>query len=376
MGQSARTGQPWPSLEFAISSMPASIDAPPGLFYVRDDAPGISRQRRGKGFAYRKPDGSALTDPHHLQRIRALAIPPAYTQVWICTHADGHIQATGRDARGRKQYRYHAAWREAQDADKYQRLLAFADVLPKIRRAVQRDLALPVGQQIQRASVLAAIVRLLDTTLVRVGNDSYARSNGSFGLTTLRARHAQLKGSQIKLRFKGKSGVEHDVAVDDPRVARIVRRCQALPGQELFQYLDDAGQRHAIDSADVNDYLREASGGEFTAKDFRTWHGSVHALALAAQHPPAPDITLTARRSAAKAVLAEVARRLGNTVAVCRKAYVHPDVLALLMGEREALPGLRPKRKAGLSVDERRFLSFLAAAAAAAVPRRARQPRR
>ena len=342
---------------------------------MHDDAPGISRQRRGKGFAFRKPDGSALSDASHLQRIRALAIPPAYTQVWICTHADGHIQATGRDARGRKQYRYHAAWREAQDADKYQRLLAFADVLPRIRRVVQSDLALPVGQQIQRASVLAAIVRLLDTTLVRVGNDSYARSNGSFGLTTLRARHAQLKGSQIKLRFKGKSGVEHDVAVDDPRVARIVRRCQTLPGQELFQYLDEAGARHTIDSADVNGYLREASGGEFTAKDFRTWHGSVHALALAAQHTPPPDTTLTARRSQAKAVLAEVAQRLGNTVAVCRKAYVHPDVLALMMGEREALPveGLTPKRKAGLSADERRFLSFLAAAAA---PLRARKPRR
>ncbi|KQP13830.1 DNA topoisomerase [Pseudorhodoferax sp. Leaf267] len=358
-----------------MSSTPASIAAPPGLIYVSDDVPGISRHRRGKGFAYRKPDGSTLSDAGHLQRIRALAIPPAYTQVWICTHADGHIQATGRDARGRKQYRYHSAWREAQDADKYQRLLAFADVLPRIRRVVQRDLALPVGQQIQRASVLAAIVRLLDTTLVRVGNDSYARSNGSFGLTTLRARHAQLKGSQIKLRFKGKSGVEHDVAVDDPRVARIVRRCQTLPGQELFQYLDDDGGRHTIGSADVNDYLREASGAEFTAKDFRTWHGSVHALSLAAQQPSAPDSTLTARRSAAKAVLAEVARRLGNTVAVCRKAYVHPDVLALMMGERDSLPaaGLTPKRKAGLSVDERRFLSFLATAAA---PLRTKRPRR
>ncbi len=342
---------------------PASLAAPPGLMYVCDDVPGISRQRRGKGFVYRKPDGTALSDAAQLQRIRALAIPPAYTQVWICTRANGHIQATGRDARGRKQYRYHAAWREAQDSDKYQRLQAFAAVLPRIRRVVQRDLALPVGQQIRRDSVLATIVRLLDTTLVRVGNHSYARSNGSFGLTTLRGRHAQLQGSRLKLRFKGKSGVQHEVAVEDPRIARIVRRCQSLPGQELFQYLDEDGQPRAVDSADVNDYLRQASGGDFTAKDFRTWHGSVHALALAAKEPPAPDASLTARRSAAKLVLAEVARRLGNTVAVCRKAYVHPDVLALVSGEGVALPAseIAPARKAGLTADERRLLAFLAA---------------
>jgi DNA topoisomerase-1 len=361
-----------------MSSTPASITAPPGLVYVCDDVPGISRQRRGKGFAYRQPDGTPLSDAEQLRRIRALAIPPAYTQVWICTHADGHLQATGRDARGRKQYRYHTAWREAQDADKYQRLLAFADVLPRIRRVVERDLALPVGQQIRRESVLAAVVRLLDTTLVRVGNDSYARSNGSFGLTTLRGHHAQLKGSRLRLRFKGKSGVEHQVAVDDPRIARIVRRCQTLPGQALFQYVDDEGAPHTIDSSDVNDYLRQASGGDFTAKDFRTWHGSVHALALAAQQPPPPDATLTARRSRAKAVLAEVARRLGNTVAVCRKAYVHPDVLALLLGERDALDSevLAPVRKAGLNADERRFLAFLSTAAAPSRPRRRRKAAR
>lgn len=353
----------WPLQESAISSTPVASAAPPGLIYVHDDAPGISRQRRGKGFAYRKPDGTALSDAGHLQRIRALAIPPAYTQVWICTRADGHIQATGRDARGRKQYRYHTAWREAQDSDKYQRLQAFAEALPRIRRVVARDLALPVGPRVARAAVLAAIVRLLDTTLVRVGNDSYARSNGSFGLTTLRGRHVQLRGSQLKLRFKGKSGVEHEVAVDDPRIARIVRRCQSLPGQELFQYQDGDGVRHCVDSNDVNDYLRAASGGDFTAKDFRTWHGSVHALALAAKEPQAPEASLTARRSAAKLVLAEVARRLGNTVAVCRKAYVHPAVLALLLGEGPVLPAseVPPARKAGLTVDERRFLVFLGA---------------
>lgn len=341
---------------------------------MRDDAPGISRLRRGKGFAYRLPDGSALSDQQQLQRIRALAIPPAYTQVWICTRADGHIQATGRDARGRKQYRYHAAWRAAQDGDKYQRLVAFAEALPAVRRAVQRDLALPVGTQVQRASVLAAIVRLLDTTLVRVGNDSYARSNGSFGLTTLRGRHAQWRGRQLRLRFKGKSGVAHEVAVDDPRIARIVRRCQSLPGQELFQYLDEEGACHSVDSSDVNAYLRAASGGDFTAKDFRTWHGSVLALALAVPQRLPPDASVAAWRSQAKAQLAEVAARLGNTVAVCRKAYVHPDVLALMMGEGAALPagGLVPRRKAGLSADERRFLAFLAHAAR---PRRRRMAR-
>ena len=338
---------------------------PSGLVYVSDESPGISRRRAGTGFVYRKPDGSPLKDPQQIQRIRSLAIPPAYTQVWICTQAHGHLQATGRDARGRKQYRYHAAWREAQDADKYQRLLAFAKALPKIRATVKRDLALPVGQKVQRATVLAAVVRLLDTTLVRVGNDSYARSNGSYGLTTLRNRHVAVRGSQLNLRFRGKSGIVHEVSVDDPRIARIVRRCQTLPGQELFQYLDEDGAPHAVDSADVNDYLREASAGEFTAEDFRTWHGSVHALALSREEADPEDPQPTSARGRAKLVLAEVAKRLGNTVAVCRKAYVHPDVLALLLGEREDVPadtGLL-RRRSGLNVDERRFVAFLEAAA-------------
>jgi DNA topoisomerase-1 len=361
-----------------MSCVPASLTAPPGLVYVQDDGPGISRRRRGKGFAYRQPDGSALRDAQHLARIRALAIPPAYTQVWICTRPDGHLQATGRDARGRKQYRYHPAWREAQDAGKYERLLAFADALPRIRRVVQRDMGAARGPHVERSAVLAAVVRLLDTTLVRVGNDSYARSNGSFGLTTLRNRHAELKGSRLKLHFKGKSGVQHEVTVDDPRVALIVRRCQALPGQQLFQYLEDDGTRRSIDSADVNDYLRQASGGDFTAKDFRTWHGSVQALALAAQQPFAADITLTARRSQAKAMLSEVAQRLGNTVAVCRKAYVHPDVLAVLAGDEgsRSIDGLTPLRKAGLTADERRLLAFIAAAATPAGAAAARRRRR
>lgn len=336
---------------------------PPGLVYVHDGLPGITRRRSGGGFSYRRPDGSRLSDAAHLQRIRALAIPPAYTQVWICMRPNGHLQATGRDARGRKQYRYHADWHLAQDAGKYARLQAFAQVLPRIRAAVQRDLALP--GPLQRNCVLAAVVRLLDTTLARVGNDIYARENGSYGLTTLRARHAQVRGSAVRLRFKGKSGVEHAVALDDRRVARVVRRCQELPGQELFQYLDDAGQRHVIDSDGVNAYLRAASGGDFTAKDFRTWHASVHALTLALRSPRAPGTSLTARRMAAKAVLSEVAARLGNTVAVCRKAYVHPSVLALLLEDAAppACLGTAPRRKAGLTAAECRLLGFLAAVA-------------
>ena len=339
---------------------PADGAAPPGLVYVSDDAPGIRRLSRGDGFVYRGPDGRPLRDRQHLTRIRSLAIPPAYTQVWICPLPHGHLQATGRDARGRKQYRYHAAWRQARDETKFDRLLEFGAALPRIRARVTRDLAAPVGQRVLRDTVIAAIVRLLDTTLMRIGNDEYVRSNGSFGLTTLRNRHAQVEGSALRLRFRGKSGVVHEVAVQDPRVARVVRRCQALPGQELFQYLDATGGVHAVGSSDVNDYLRNASGGEFSAKDFRTWHGSVHALQLwrgldphEAAHP-----TL----AGTKRVLAEVAARLGNTVAVCRKAYVHPRVLALLTGEDVAaeagLAAVVPRR-AGLSAPERGLIAYL-----------------
>jgi DNA topoisomerase-1 len=343
----------------ADASMPA---VPAGLVYVHDGQPGITRRRSGKGFAYCRPDGTRLADAAVLRRIRALAIPPAYTQVWICARANGHLQATGRDARGRKQYRYHADWRLAQDSGKYARLQAFAAVLPRIRAAVRRDLA-QAGPP-RRDCVLAAVVRLLDTTLARVGNDSYARENGSYGLTTLRNRHARVRGGTVRLQFKGKSGVEHAVALDDARVARVVRRCQELPGQDLFQYLDEAGERHAIDSDGVNAYLRAASGGDFTAKDFRTWHASVHALALACSQPCAPEASAAARRTVAKALLAEVAARLGNTVAVCRKAYVHPAVLALMLGEGAPPACLlaAPPRKAGLTAAECRLLGFLAAA--------------
>jgi len=335
--------------------------APAGLAYVSDGAPGISRHRHGKGFIYRRPDGARLTDSTQLQRIRSLAVPPAYTRVWICALSHGHLQATGRDARGRKQYRYHPEWRKARDTHKFDRLPEFAAALPRIRARVKRDLALPVGRRVLRHTVLATIVRLLDTTLIRIGNDEYTRSNGSFGLTTLRNRHVEVNGSRLQLRFRGKSGVLRDVAVDDARVARIIRRCQALPGQHLFQYLDEHGKTHGVDSADVNAYLREACGGEFTAKDFRTWHGSVHALALADRPSAARS---TGHRDRAVAVLRDVAQRLGNTVTVCRKAYVHPRVLAILQGASDPTSDRRDRipRKAGLTREERRFVQFLSPA--------------
>jgi DNA topoisomerase-1 len=331
--------------------------APRPLVYVSDTSPGLRRLRRGRGFVYCLPDGQVLRDTEHISRIRRLAIPPAYTQVWICPLPHGHLQATGRDARGRKQYRYHADWRNAREASKFERLQEFGRALPRIRARVRRDLS--AGGAPSRDAVLAAVVRLLDTTLVRVGNDEYLRSNGSFGLTTLRSRHAAVEGSMLKLRFRGKSGVLHEVALDDPRVARIVRRCQALPGQELFQYPDDAGVPRAIGSADVNDYLRGASGADFTAKDFRTWHGSV--LAFDLWRRTAPDLPPSPRN--ANQLLAEVAARLGNTVAVCRKAYVHPRVLELLTGSatspREGAWATKPR--AGLSAAECEFMAFLRA---------------
>ena len=340
----------------------SATEAPPGLVYVSDDRPGIRRIRKGDGFVYRGPDGKAIRNAAELQRIRKLAIPPAYEDVWICPDPRGHLQATGRDARGRKQYRYHPDWRLARDADKFERMLEFGAALPRIRRRVAADLAGPIGAQPTREKVLATLVRLLDTTLVRVGNDEYARTNHSFGLTTLRNRHAAVSGSTLKLRFRGKSGVIHEVALEDPRVAKVVRRCQAMPGQDLFQYEDESGATHAVGSADVNDYIREASGAAFTAKDFRTWHGTVHALTLWAEQMAAD----AASRLSANQVLAEVARRLGNTVAVCKKAYVHPRVLQVLAAENaDALTGLSEKtsgRGTGLSASERQLLSFLAEA--------------
>ena len=330
--------------------------APRGLVWVSDESPGIRRLRVGDAFAYRGVDGKKIRNAAELRRIASLAIPPAYEDVWICPRPNGHLQATGRDARGRKQYRYHPDWRVARDADKFERMLEFGAALPRIRKRVKDDLAVPVGATPGRDTVLATIVRLLDTTYVRIGNEEYARENKSFGLTTLRNRHAAVSGSRLRLRFRGKSGKEHEVALDDPRVARVVRRCQAMPGQELFQYVDDDGQPRTVDSADVNDYIREIAGANFTAKDFRTWHGTTHALALwVAQDDGRP--------AGMKQLLSEVAARLGNTVAVCRKSYVHPRVLEVLAKTADStivarLEQARPK--AGLVVSERRLLTFLA----------------
>ena len=293
-----------------------------GLRYVTDEMPGIRRKRAGKGFIYRGPDGQTIRDPKELARFKALGIPPAWTDVWICPNPRGHLQATGRDARGRKQYRYHPRWREVRDETKYERMLAFAQALPHIRRRAEEDLKLP---GLPRRKVLATVVRLLEKTLIRVGNEEYARTNKSFGLTTMRDRHVKVEGATLRFSFKGKSGVRHDVEVTDRRLARIVQRSQELPGQELFQYVDDDGQRQTIDSGDVNDYLREISGADFTAKDFRTWAGTVLA-AMALQEFEAFDSAAQAKKNVVRAI-ERVAERLGNTPSVCRKCYVHPIVI-------------------------------------------------
>ena len=293
-----------------------------GLRYVSDAMPGIRRRRAGTGFSYLGPDGRPVRDRATLARIRGLAIPPAYTDVWICPTANGHLQATGRDARDRKQYRYHPRWREVRDETKFGRMLAFSEALPRLRKRVEEHLARP---GLPREKVLATIVRLFECTAIRVGNDEYARSNRSFGLTTLQDRHVEISGSKLRFEFRGKSGKTHRVALSDRRLAKIVARCQALPGAELFQFEDDDGRRVAIGSGDVNDYLRELTGEDFTAKDFRTWAGTLQAVAaLEAMGPAASE---REAKSAILKAIDEVAEQLNNTRAVCRKYYVHPAVL-------------------------------------------------
>ncbi len=290
--------------------------------------------RRGRGFIYLRPDGKQLTDAAHLARIRSLAIPPAYRNVWICTSARGHLQATGYDARGRKQYRYHARWRSHRDAQKFDHILDFGRALPRIRRRVAQDLR---KDGLPRERVLATIVKLLDTTLVRVGNEEYARENGSFGLTTLRNRHVSVSGATLRFEFRGKSGIFHRLTVSDPALARIVRRCVDIPGQELFQWIDAEGGRHRVDSNDVNEYLREASGGPFTAKDFRTWYATIEALAILRKLPVGNKREVKRQLTT---VIGSVAQRLGNTPTICRKCYIHPEVLhAYSEGRLLELPG-------------------------------------
>lgn len=292
------------------------------LRYVTDQAPGIRRVRNGGGFRYETPEGRSLSDAQHLARIRSLAIPPAWQDVWICADPRGHIQATGEDARGRKQYRYHAQWRVVRDETKYNKMLEFAHALPRIRARVQRDLARP---GLPRAKVLAAVVRLLETTFIRVGNEEYARENRSYGLTTLRDKHADIRGETVSFEFRGKSGKAHTITLRDRRLAQIVRSCQALPGQELLQYIDDHGRVKDIDSADVNGYLHQVVGHEFTAKDFRTWAGTILAAATLQELGHFTN-QRKAKRNVAEAVR-RVSARLGNTPAVCRKSYIHPEVI-------------------------------------------------
>ncbi|MBA2701730.1 MAG: DNA topoisomerase IB [Chloroflexi bacterium] len=293
-----------------------------GLRYASDKRPGWTRRRAGRSFSYRDSEDNPVVDRQALVRVRALAIPPAWTDVWICPWPNGHLQGSGRDARGRKQYRYHARWNERRGTDKFDRMLAFAEVLPALRERCDLDLSRP---GLPREKVLAAVVRLLELTLIRVGNDEYARLNKSFGLTTMRDRHARIEGTSVRFRFRGKAGLQHEVTLRDRRLAGLVRRCQDLPGQELFQYVDDDGNIRDVSSDDVNAYLRDATGGEFTAKDFRTWAGTV--LAYRALSVLEASTTDAANKRNVMQAMRETAGRLGNTPAVARRSYVHPAVL-------------------------------------------------
>ncbi len=333
-----------------------------GLSYVTDGLAGIRRERAGKGWAFYAPDGTRITSTAERKRINSLAIPPAWTEVWICPDPEGHIQATARDARGRKQYRYHSRYREARDKSKFGRMLEFSEMLPEIRERVERDLR---ARDLTRRQILATVVMLLDKTLIRVGNDEYARENRSFGLTTLRGRHLEIKGAKLHFSFRGKSGVDHAVAITDRRLARIIQQCQDLPGYELFKYLDASGKRQTISSDDVNAYLREITGRDLTAKDFRTWAGTMLAARELFRLGPAKS-QREAERNMIRAVDA-VAKRLGNTRAVCRKYYVHPGLVrAYLQGLTaplaSALPPQRARREhptAALRRDEVAVLQFL-----------------
>jgi DNA topoisomerase-1 len=293
-----------------------------GLRYVTDTQPGFTRRRSGKGWTYLDRDGKAIRDTEERLRINALAIPPAWTDVWICPRANGHLQATGRDARGRKQYRYHADWRQVRNETKFTKMIAFAEALPALRVEIEEDLKL---RGMPREKVLAAVVKLLETTLIRVGNDEYAKQNDSFGLTTLHTDHVEVTGSTIQFEFRGKSGVQHSVGVRDRRLARIIERCQELPGEDLFTYVDEDGASRNIDSGEVNDYLREKTGHDFTAKDFRTWGGTV--LAFFALSRIGPADTATERKRNVVEAVKQVAQSLRNRPATCRKFYIHPAVL-------------------------------------------------
>jgi DNA topoisomerase I len=342
--------------QIATASVEVAEEA--GLRYVSDEQPGFTRKRKGKSFQYFDTEGKLIRDETRLLRIRRLAIPPAYRQVWICPLPNGHIQAIGRDDRGRKQYRYHERWRSIRDENKYDRILIFAAALPKIRQRLQADLRLP---GLKREKVLATVVQLLQRTFIRVGNQEYARHNKSFGLTTMKDHHVKVRGTKLRFRFRGKGGVQHEVDVSDQRIAKIVRKLQELPGQHLFQYFDDDGKLCDVTSQDVNDYLREITGEDFTAKDFRTWAGTLlTAMALNAQEK------FTSKKEATvniKNAIAAAAELLGNTPTICRKCYVHPAVLESYLSGH-LIEGLRTKideaeEAHDFAEDEKAVLHFL-----------------
>jgi DNA topoisomerase-1 len=343
----------------AAPAVPAEIRAA-GLTYASEVEPGLRRRRAGPRFSYVRPDGSRLVDRRALDRVRALAIPPAWTDVWICADPDGHLQATGRDQRGRKQYRYHARWREVRDEAKFGRMAAFGRALPAIRKRVAQDLAVP---QLGKEKVIALVVRLLETTLIRVGNEEYVEANGSYGLTTLRNRHVRVAGARIVFAFRAKSGKDQRIDLADRRIARLIRACRDLPGQRLFQYIDDQGELRPVTSTDVNAWLRETAGEDFTAKDFRTWNGSLLAAIMLSELPPPPSHAAAQR--AVVGVLAAVAQALGNTVAVTRKCYVHPGLVEAFVQGRllRALGRKTPLRANHARRAEACLLRFCARAA-------------
>jgi DNA topoisomerase-1 len=336
-----------------------------GLRYTSDDQPGFSRRRHGKSFSFQKADGKRLSDRAALDRIKGLVIPPAWEEVWICSSANGHIQATGRDARHRKQYIYHEKWRTQRDETKFEHMRAFARALPKIRRRVAADLR---RREPDYKKIIATVVRLLETSVIRVGNDEYARENGSYGLTTLRNRHVRVRKGEIAFSFKGKSGKQHEITLHDARLAKIIRTCQELPGQELFSYVEGDAVRH-VESSDVNDYLREVTGSDFTAKDFRTWIATV--LAATAFRELEAATSATQAKQNIKMVIESVAKILGNTPTICRKSYVHPDIInAYVEGDtlaavsqrisdevKPSLNRLRPTEAAVLTLLQRRLKS-------------------
>ena len=351
-----------PTGELPIND-PRAGAASAGLRYVADDRPGIRRLKAGRGFTYQSPEGGRLAAPETVRRIRSLAIPPAWTDVWICPYENGHLQATGRDARGRKQYRYHPRFRELREGTKFEHMIAFATALPAIRAKVSEHMAL---RGLPREKILATVVHLLETTLIRVGNDDYARQNHSYGLTTLKNEHVAVNGSEVRFQFKGKSGKQWSLAVRDRRIAKIIHACQELPGQELLEYTDDDGSLKRVTSSDVNDYLREITGTEITAKDFRTWAGTVLMAVALLQFPPFHSET-EAKRNIRDAVKA-VAALLGNTPTICRKCYVHPELFRSYLegelGTRRQSKLQRRKARAngsGLKPEEAAVLSLLRA---------------